>query len=319
MDKTKIVFLDAYTNNPGDISFDCISGLGQLDVYQRTEPSEVAERASDAEILIVNKFVINEEILGLLPNLKYIVVAATGYNNIDLESVRQRNIPVSNVRGYSTESVTQHVFASLLAIKNRIEYYDGQVKIGRWVNSPDFCFYDHPIQELDGLTMGILGYGTIGKRVGQVASAFGMNVIAHTRNTDQPTPDYLEFVDMETLFHKADVLSLHCPLMEETTQIINKVSLKKMKPTAILINTGRGGLINENDLFYALDHGIISGAALDVLVNEPPLIHNPLINHIRCIVTPHIAWASQNARKRLLDGIAENIRSYYNGQVINRV
>lgn len=315
----KIVFLDAYTNNPGDISFEPIANLGDFKAYQRTEMSEVADRAKDADIIIVNKFLINEETLAHMPNVKYIVVAATGYNNIDLDAVKSRKIIVSNVRGYSTESVTQHVFASILAIMNKAAYYDDQVKAGRWAKSPDFCFYDHPIQDIAGLTMGILGYGTIGKRVGEVAAAFGMNVIAHTRSTKQKKSEYLKFVDIETLWKRSDILSLHCPLTESTKEIVNKTNLKKMKSTAILINTGRGALINENDLFYALDHGVIRGAALDVLTKEPPHFSNPLINHARCLVTPHIAWASQNARKTLINGIAQNIQAYLDGDAINIV
>jgi len=319
MNKVKIVFLDAYTNNPGDISFDTMHRLGDFMAYQRTDTTELAERAKDAEIIIVNKFVIDGASLALMPKLKYIVVAATGYNNIDKSAVVQKNILVSNVKGYSTESVTQHVFASLLAILNKTEYYDDQIKQGRWARSADFCFYDHPIHEIAGLTMGILGYGTIGKRVGQVAAAFGMKVMTHTRNIDQTKPDYLDFVDMDTLLSTTDVLSLHCPLTEETYEIINKTNLRKMKNSAILINTGRGALINENDLFYALDHGIIRAAALDVLVKEPPHFSNPLVNHAKCLVTPHIAWAGQQSRTKLIAGIVENIEAYLNGQAINIV
>lgn len=319
MNKIKIVFLDAYTNNPGDISFDPIHKLGEFRAYQRTDITELADRAKDAEIIIVNKFAVDNASLALMPNAKYIVVAATGYNNIDKTAVKEKNIQVSNVKGYSTDSVTQHVFASIMAILNKPEYYDDQVKQGRWARSADFCFYDHPINEIAGLTMGILGYGTIGKRVGQVADAFGMRVITHTRNTDQTKPDYLDFVDLDTLLSSADVLSLHCPLSEETNEIINKTNLKKMKSSAILINTGRGALINENDLFYALDHGVIRAAALDVLVKEPPHFSNPLVNHTKCLVTPHIAWAGQQSRTKLIAGIVENIESYLSGQAINIV
>lgn len=319
MNPLKIVFLDAYTNNPGDISFDPIASLGEFRAYQRTDRSELAERAAEAEILIVNKFVIDEAALVLMPKVKYIVVAATGYNNIDVAATSKRNISVSNVRAYSTESVTQHVFALLLAIQNKVEYYDTQVKSGRWAQSADFCFYDHPIFEIAGMTLGLLGYGTIGKRVAQVAAAFGMTVIATTRNMTQEKPDYLQFVDLDTLLASSDVLSLHCPLTEETREVIQKKNLQKMKSSAILINTGRGALIRENDLFYALDHGLIRGAALDVLTQEPPHFSNPLLHHTRCVVTPHVAWAGQNARMALIAGIAENIKSFQTGKLLNEV
>ena len=282
MNPLKIVFLDAYTNNPGDISFEPIASLGEFRAYQRTDRSELAERAAEAEILIVNKFVIDEAALVLMPKVKYIVVAATGYNNIDVAATSKRNISVSNVRAYSTESVTQHVFALLLAIQNKVEYYDAQVKSGRWAQSADFCFYDHPIFEIAGMTLGLLGYGTIGKRVAQVAAAFGMSVIATTRNMTQEKPDYLQFVDLDTLLTTSDVLSLHCPLTEETREVIQKKNLQKMKSSAILINTGRGALIRENDLFYALDHGLIRGAALDVLTQE----HHTFPIH--CSITPGV-------------------------------
>jgi glycerate dehydrogenase len=313
----KIVFLDAFTANPGDIHFNEIEALGDFYTYPRTRLAELAHRASDADIIITNKFRIDEDALRLMPNLKYIVVAATGYNNIDLDAVRNRHIPVSNVRGYSTESVVQHVFALILAIFNKIEYYDAQVKTGRWARTDDFCFYDQPILELAGKTMGIMGYGTIGQRVGQVAAAFGMKVIANVRTPKQV--EGVQFVDIDALFAQSDILSLHCPLTPATTAIINKENIKKMKKTAVLINTGRGGLINEADLFYALDHGLLAGAGLDVLTIEPPTLHHLLVNHPRCIVTPHIAWASQQARIQLVAGIAENINNFVDGKPSNLI
>jgi len=319
MSNMEIVFLDGYTNNPGDISWEVLEKLGKFTVYDRTNLDELQSRAKDTEIIIVNKFVINEASLALMPKVKYIVVAATGYNNIDLVAVKNRNIPVSNVRGYSTESVTQHVFANIFALFNRIDHYNHEVKLGRWSKSPDFCFYDHSIRDISGLTFGIFGLGTIGKQVAKVAHAFGANVIASTRSEQKDLPDYIKMVAKDELFAKSDILSLHSPLTDETKGIVNKTNLKLMKSDAILINTSRGGLVVENDLFYALDHGVIAAAALDVLDKEPPHFTNPLVNHQRCIMTPHIAWASRNARIKLLDGIAENIVSYMNGIVLNSI
>lgn len=322
MIRKEIVFLDAFTNNPGDLSFESISLLGNLKVYDRTENTNIeliSERCVNAEIVIVNKFPVNEMTLTCMPDVKYIVVAATGYNNIDIESVKKRNIQVSNVKGYSSESVTQHIFASILTLLNKIEYYDHQVKNGRWSASLDFCFYDHSILELSGKTMGIFGYGNIGSRVGKVAHAFGMKIIATVTNKNKEKPDYVTFVDEEAIFRDSDFLSLHCPLTDATSGIINKSNLLRMKNNAILINTARGKLIEERDLFYALDHGLIAGAILDVLTHEPPSITNPLLNHSRCLITPHIAWAGQQSRKKLIEGIASNISAYCSGQWLNRI
>jgi len=319
MNNMDIVFLDGYTNNPGDISWDGLEQLGRFKVYERTNLDQLGERAKDAEIIIVNKFVVNEESLTLMPKVKYIVVAATGFNNIDIEAVKSRQIVVSNVRGYSTESVTQHVFASIFSLFNRLDYYNEQVKTGRWARSNDFCFYDHSIRDISGLTFGIFGFGTIGKQVAKVAYAFGANVIATTRN---PLPDanrYVRFVPQDDLFAQSDILSLHSPLTDDTKSVINKTNLRLMKPDAIIVNTSRGGLVVENDLFYALDHSVIAGAALDVLDKEPPHFTNPLVNHARCLMTPHIAWASKNARIKLLEAIAHNIVSFMNGVVVNKV
>jgi glycerate dehydrogenase len=315
----KIVFLDAYTNSPGDISFEPITELGYVDIYERTSAEDLESRAKDADIVIVNKFLIDESALSKMPNVKYIVVAATGYNNIDKEAVAKRQIPVSNVAGYSVHSVAQHVFASIFAWCNKIEYYNQEVKKGRWSACPDFCFYDHQIREVKDMTLGIFGFGAIGKKVAAIANAFEMKVIVHTRTIPKAHPDYLSFVDREELFKMSDILTLHCPLTEDTNEVINKMSLKMMKPQALLVNTGRGGLINEMDLFYALDHGGIAGAALDVQVKEPPHQANPLIHHQKTIITPHIAWASKEARVTLLKGIVDNISSFQKGDIINSV
>lgn len=315
----KIVFLDAYTNNPGDITFDPIAVLGDFFAYDRTSVDELGDRVKDADIVIVNKFKVDEVSLAEMENVKYIIVAATGFNNIDIDAVKKKRIPVSNVSGYSIHSVSQHVFASIFALLNRHEHYNAEVKSGRWAKSMDFCFYDQSIFELYGKTLGIIGYGDIGRRVGDLALAFGMNVIVHTRNTMKPKSDGISFVDLDTIWTNSDFVSLHCPLTAETNQLVRKENLKKMKPNAILINTGRGALVNEMDLFYALDHGVIRAAALDVLTQEPPALHNPLLNHPSCLVTPHIAWAGQDARKKLIQGIADNILAYQNGNLINVV
>lgn len=318
-ERKKIVFLDAYTNNPGDLDFGSIAHLGDLTVYPRSMEDEILQKAGDAEILIVNKFPIHETLLEKLPMLKYIAVAATGYNNIDIEAVKNRQIKVSNAVAYSTNSVAQHVFAMLLNILQRVDYYNQEVKKGTWAKCDDFCFYHHTIYELANKKFGIIGYGKIGQRVGEIARAFGMTVLVHSRTIPQIKPEGVEFVDAAYLFANADVLSLHCPLTPETSEIIQRNNLKKMKPNLILINTGRGGLINESDLFYALDHQIIRGAALDVLTIEPPMMHHALIQHPSCYVTPHLAWTSIEARQRLLEITAENIQSYLNGTWINNV
>ncbi|MGB4959492.1 MAG: NAD(P)-dependent oxidoreductase, partial [Saprospiraceae bacterium] len=243
--KRKIVFLDAYTNNPGDISFYRLVQLGDVDIYDRTNLDELKSRASEAEILIVNKFVINDQSLEMIPNVKYIVVAATGFNNIDMRAVTKRNIKVSNVSGYSADSVAQHVLATLLHHFNKIDYYRDAVNSGRWADCPDFCFYDHTIVQLSNLTLGIVGYGAIGSRVGQLASAFGMKVIALVRDRSKSKPDFVNYVTEDELFAQSDIVTLHCPLNESTKEVIRMEHLLMMKNTAFVVNTGRGGLVNE--------------------------------------------------------------------------
>jgi glycerate dehydrogenase len=319
VEKLKIVFLDAYTNNPGDISFSPIRCFGDFIAYDRTSSDQLLSRAKDAEILIVNKFVVNHSVLDQMPFLKYIVVAATGYNNIDVDAVKSRGIKVSNVRGYSSESVTQHVFASIFAIRNKLEYYDSQVKAGRWSKCKDFCFYDHSIEEISGQTMGIYGYGTIGQRVGKVANAFGMKVLVKSGKNDNGRYDCVQFVSEEELFTTSDIISLHCPLNDTTAGIINRQNLEKMKKNTLIINTGRGGLIIDDDLVFALDHEIIAGAALDVLVSEPPALTNALIHHPKCLITPHIAWTGKTSRQSLINGIAANIAAFLEGRWENNI
>ena len=317
IDKVNIVFLDAYTNNPGDIVFDPISKLGNLNTYDRTDEKDLKNRCEEAEIVIVNKFPVNEITLAKMPNVKFIVVAATGYNNISIDVVKNRNIPVSNVKGYSAESVTQHVFASIFALLNKTDYYNLEVRNGRWSACPDFCFFDHSITEIAGKVMGIFGYGSIGKRVAEVAFAFGMHVFVTVNKPIYDKPDYITMVDKDTLFKKSDFLSLHCPLTNDTKEMINSDNLNKMKKQAILINTARGALVKENDLLYALENGIISAAIIDVMNIEPPIQTNPLLTHPKCMVTPHLAWASQASRIRLMQGVADNIAAYLNGKIVN--
>lgn len=315
----KTVFLDAYTSNPGDLDFEALRDLGDFRAYDRTECHEVNKRAGDADVIIVNKFPVNEESLRLMPKVKYICVAATGYNNIDLAATKSRCIKVSNVRGYSVHGVAQHLFAVLLSYINKPDYYISEVKKGRWSTTADFCFYDHSISDLSGKTFGILGYGDIGKKVAGIAVAMGMNVLVHTRTIPEEKHSGINFVDLDTLWKESDVISLHCPLTSDTKEIINKNTLKLMKPDAILINIGRGGLINEDDLLTALNEELLGCAILDVLQVEPPSVNQELINHPKCLVTPHIAWASKESRQRLIDGVAGNIRSWLNGVWINRV
>lgn len=317
--KPNIVFLDARTTNPGDISFNDISALGHFKAYDYTITADLEKRAENADILIVNKFPVDRYAVSVLKKCRYIVVAATGYNNIDAEAVRNAGILVSNVRGYSTSSVAQHVFASIFTWLNRQSYYHNEVKKGRWEASDDFCFYDHTIKELEGMVMGIIGYGAIGSRVGAIAHAMGMHVISVSRHKSSSLPSFVQPAELDSVFSYADILTLHCPLNEETQEIVNARTLSLMKKEALLINTGRGGLIHEYDLYHALEHNIIAGAALDVLQEEPPRSGNPLLYHPKCYITPHQAWAGWNARMKLVQGIAENIKSYLIGNIQNQV
>ncbi|MBK8701417.1 MAG: D-2-hydroxyacid dehydrogenase [Saprospiraceae bacterium] len=314
----KIVFLDAFTTNPGDVDYGPLSSLGALEVYDRSSSEEAIERAKTAEVIIVNKFILDEIFLAASPSLKYIVVAATGYNNIDIDAVRKRNIPVSNVRSYSTTSVVQQVFASLLGVLNRPAHYMQEVKNGRWQASPDFCFYDHSIRELSGMIMGIVGFGQIGSSLAEVALAFGMEVRAFHRHAIHHK-GVVRVNSIEDLFSSCDVISLHVPLAAETSQWVNKDKLSLMKEGSILINTGRGGLIDETALAQHLSQNPKNAAILDVLTAEPPKSGNCLVGLPNCYITPHIAWASAKARQNLIQGIVDNIGAYKNGQWINRV
>lgn len=316
----QIVVLDGYTLNPGDLSWDPLSKLGNVEIYDRTPMEEIVSRASHAEIVLTNKTPITAELLSKLPKLKYIGVLATGYNIVDIEAARQRGIPVTNIPTYGTKSVAQFVFALLLELCSRVQMHSDSVHSGEWTRSQDFCFTKAPLIELADKTMGLIGVGRIGLQTAQIANAFGMKVIAMGSGRKPPVPiDGIEWVDKATLFQEADVLSLHCPLTPETNQIIRAEWLAMMKPSALLINTSRGGLIHETDLADALRAGTIAGAAVDVLSVEPPGQNHPLLQAPNCIVTPHVAWATKEARSRLMNTAVQNIERFLVGDIVNAV
>ncbi|HEV7349218.1 D-2-hydroxyacid dehydrogenase [Telluribacter sp.] len=314
-----IVILDGYTLNPGDLSWEPLHELGNLTIYDRTSPEQVVERSREANIVLVNKQVLTREHLAQLPQLQYIGVTATGYNNVDIEAAREQGIVVTNVKGYGSPSVAQHTFALLLGLVNHVELHSQSVHQGDWTNLPDFCYWKTPLVELHGKTMGLIGLGDIGTQVAGIALAFGMKVLVHRKNPSQTDQPEIQNVSLDELFRRSDVISLHCPLTDETREIINKDSLSLMKPTAYLLNTGRGPLIQEAELAAALRNGQIAGAGLDVLSTEPPPADNPLLSAPNCLITPHIAWAIFEARQRLLQLAVENIRFYQQGTPRNVV
>lgn len=309
-----IVFLDAYSSHPGELDLSELRSLGNFTSYDRTPYELTVERAKDAEIVLTNKAILDEKIISQLSKLKYIGVTATGYNVVDLEAAKKHGIVVTNAKNYSSMSVAQHVFAMMLAFTNRIaEHNDPE----RWQVCPDFCYYDYTLTELAGKTLGLVGIGDIGEKVAQLATAFEMNVLVN-RKSDKPHPKY-KTVELDELLAESDFVSLHCPLTEENKGFINAESLRIMKPTAILINTGRGPLINETHLRHALDNGVIAGAAVDVLTTEPPKNGNPLFGAKNLIISPHIAWASLEARKRLFQIVTDNIKAWMAGEQVNVV
>ncbi len=314
-----IIVLDGYTMNPGDLSWEKLKAIGQVTIYDYTAPEQLEERAKDATILLVNKFVLQEAALKALPHLKCICVTATGYNNIDTKAAKELGIKVFNVNNYSTTAVAQHVFALMLALTNKVESHHQSVQKGDWSNCRDFCYSLFPIRELAGKTLGIYGFGRIGQKVATLALAFDMKVLATHRHPERDARPGVRFVDWETLIKSSDFLSLHAPLQKENTGIVNQAALRQMKQTAYLINTGRGGLIAEKDLAKALQEKYIAGAALDVLNQEPPPANHPLIGIANCLITPHQAWASVEARQRLLDGTIENIKAFLRGEAGNIV
>ncbi len=318
-DTPKIVLLDSYTLNPGDLSWDELKTLGECTLYDRTAKEDVIDRAAGAQIALTNKTILDRHVIDSLPDMSYIGVMATGYNVVNLERARERGIPVTNVPEYATQSVAQMVFALLLDMTQHVAHHADTVRSGRWCKNPDFCYWDYPMIELDGRTMGIIGYGSIGRSVARIAHAFGMHVLVYDIREDHPEEPGITHTDLDTLFRESDVVSLHCPLTPETDKLINKDRLNRMKKTACLINTGRGPLVDEDHLAEALNNGIIAGAALDVLSVEPPHEDNPLLAARNCIITPHIAWASRESRARLMAVVVDNVRAYLDGECVNVV
>ncbi len=315
----KIVNLDGYTTNPGDLSWDWLGNYGEYKVYDRTAPEQIVERAKDADILIINKSVITAQMLENLPNLKFVGLQSTGYNVIDCKAARARNITVSNIPAYSTTGVAQLVFAFILQVSDNVSLHSDAVHNGEWCKCPDFCFWKTPLTELDGKTIGIIGFGSIGRRVAQIANAFGMNVEVFTPH---PKPDEyknVNFVDFDTLLSDSDFITCHCPLTEKTENLIDKTAIDKMKKSAVVINTSRGPVVNDEDLADALNSGKIKAAGVDVLRVEPPEKENPLLLAKNCYITPHIAWAAYETRARLLGILEQNIKAYIDGEPINVV
>jgi glycerate dehydrogenase len=315
----KIAFLDAFTIDLDDMDWSSFYGLGELAYYDFTSTSDFPSRVQDADILIVNKFIVNEAVLDAAPNLKFIAVAATGYNNLDLAQLAQRGIKACNVRGYSSSGVAQHVFSVLLNHYGRMHHYESEVAKGRWEKTRDFCFYDHSIEELADKTIGIIGFGTIGKAVAKIANGFGMRVITASSYEIPTEYGYVENLDLDSLYKQSDVITLHCPLNEKTKEMINLKSMGNMKSDGVLINTGRGPLINETELKLHLLSTPSFTALLDVLSVEAPINGNPLLGIENCRITPHIAWASKQSRQRLIEGLAENIKAFQMGNPINLV
>jgi glycerate dehydrogenase len=315
----KIIVLDGYGLNPGDLTWKGFEELGELTVYDRTSPSELLERAAGAEALVTNKTLITSENMDALPDLKYIGVLATGYNVVDIDAAKARGIVVTNIPAYSTASVAQMVFAHILNITQRVGYYADENKQGRWTKNADFCYWDTHLVELQGKKMGIVGFGNIGQATARIAQAFGMEVCVYSSKPQFALPSGIKKMELDELFEECDVVSLHCPLTPDTKEMVNAERLSKMKPNAILINTGRGPLINEQDLADALNEGKIAAAGLDVLSVEPSVEGNPLLGARNCFITPHIAWATLEARTRLMDIAVQNLKSYQNGQIVNNV
>jgi glycerate dehydrogenase len=318
----KIVVLDGYALNPGDLNWDGFNQLGELVVYDRTPYDKTVERCTGAEVLLTNKAPVRKEDMENLPGLKYIGVLATGFNIIDVETARKKNITVSNIPVYGTASVMQLTFALLLELCHHVQRHSDSVMSGKWSQSPDFSFRDFPLIELAGKTMGIIGFGHIGEQVADVAAAFGMHILGSKRHpTDQTHRKNFSWATVTELLEKSDVVSIHCPLSPQTEGLINRESLQRMKKSAWLINTSRGPIIVEKDLADALNQGTIAGAALDVLSTEPPPADNPLFKAKNCIITPHIAWATKEARTRLMDMAVSNLKAFKEGRpvhVVNR-
>ena len=315
----KIVVLDSYGMNPGDLSWDALKELGEVTIYDRTSEEEVYQRCSDADIVLTNKVVFDADTIWKLPNLKYIGVLATGYNIVDTVAACDNDIVVTNVPAYSTDSVAQLTFAHILSIANRVEHYAIENRNGRWSNNPDFVYWDTPLMELSGKTLGIVGLGLIGMKVAKMALCFGMDVFAVTSKHRKDLPEGIQKTTLDGLLATSDILSLHCPLKRETREMINATTLAKMKHGAILINTGRGPLVNENDVAEALKSGQLGAYGTDVMCQEPPSADNPLFSAPNFYSTPHIAWATFEARQRLMKTVVDNVKAFIEGKPVNVV
>lgn len=314
-----IVILDGYTANPGDLSWDKLKTFGELTVYERTLASDTVKRAKDADIVLTNKVILGKAEIEQLPRLKYIGVLATGYNVVDTKVAREHSIDVCNIPAYSTNSVAQMVFAHILNVSLQVEHYAQANRQGTWAQSIDFSWQDTQLTELEGKALCIVGLGNIGKAVARIGHAFGMKILAETSKSQDALPDYIEKVDRNTLFERADFLTLHCPLTDSTRNLVCKESITRMKPTSVVINTGRGPLVNEADMAEALLTNKISAYCADVLCSEPPAANNPLLACTNAYITPHIAWATREARARLVDIAIKNVQCFVEGQAQNVV
>lgn len=312
-----IVVLDGYTLNPGDLDWKPLHALGNVTIYDRTKESEVASRAIDADIILTNKAIVSAATISQLPKLEYIGVIATGYNVVDVKAATARQIKVTNVPAYGTAAVAQFTFALILELCNHVGLHADSVRAGEWSRNPDFSYWKAPLHELEGKVLGIVGLGQIGQAVARIALAFGMRVIAHHKYPERDKMKGVTFVTLEHCFAASDIVSLHCPLNEQNRGFVNRALLNTMKPDALLINTSRGALVNEQDLADALNNERIAGAGLDVLAIEPPASDHPLMRARHCLITPHIAWAAREARERLLNTVIENLRSFLSGRPKN--
>lgn len=319
MKRPRLVILDAYATNPGDLSWGPIEALADCTVYERTAPSDVLDRTGDADAVLLNKAVLDAQTIAHAPNLKYVGILATGWNTIDLAAAKKRALVVCNVPGYSTASVAQHAFALLLELTNQVALHSADARSGGWANNPDYCYRLSPQIELAGLTLGIVGFGQIGQAVARIGQALGMRVLANRRDRSQPAPEGVAYADLDRIFSESDVVSLHCPLSPATAGLVDARRLAQMKPTAFLINTSRGPLVVEPDLAAALRDNRLAGAGVDVLSTEPPAPDNPLLSAPRCVVTPHVAWATDAARRRLIAVAAENLRAFLDGKPVHQI
>lgn len=315
----KIVVMDGKGVNPGDMSWKQIQQFGELIVYERTASEEIIDHVGDAEIVLTNKTVFDEDTIAKLKNVKYIGVLATGYNVVDLKAASKRGIVVTNIPAYSTDSVAQMTFAHILNVTNHVDHYARASRDGEWSRCPDFCYWDKPLVELAGKTIGIIGLGNIGMKVANIALDFGMNVIAYTSKEPKEIPNGINKASIDNILSDSDIISLHCPLTKQTRELINKDSIAKMKRGVIVVNTGRGPLVNEEDVANALHNGLIGAYCADVMCSEPPSADNPLFVEQNAYITPHVAWASKEARIRLMDIAEKNIHSFLSGKPINVV